>query len=408
MKDIENYIRGIKNRLINETIDSKVDEILEKLNSDEFDYVAEGNLCECGGSIYENECIECGKMYEDDCMECGGKKLDILELEDPSWFEETDDIIRSNRFSKDKYDKWNLKGKKHHNKKRQKYDDKDEDEILFDLEIDEDDMGEGNAFGYKLKKAREDGDDEFELGGRKIRVTNESILYSLSDEKGSELFTEDEVIDLIESIVNEENVKSNIKKGVTPVGLATYEKAHKGSKKENDEYLNSVVKKLKDYLKDGSKGDFEMDPKKFPKGNGELEKMKAKKYTMSDDGKEFLDDFMHPGMEDLVPDEIQYDEDWVDDLIGGASRTGNNSEWANGEETDLGEKLNKKRKTKKFHNAKMMAYRKSPQPVTDGTGENSGSGVNIKVENTNEKQKQKLNEEFSRIQQLMGYTKKTQ
>jgi hypothetical protein len=220
----------------------------------------------------------------------------------------------------------------------------------------------------------------------------------------SALFTEEEIIDIIEAIIVEED---NIKKGKSPAGYAAYEKSHKGSGKEEDDYMKELSKKMIDYMKDGSKGKYEMNPKHFPKGNGQLEKMKTKKYTMSDDGKDFLNDFMRPGMEDLVPEEIGYDEDWVTDNIKGSSRTGN-GKWANSEETDLGEKISKKQKAKKFHKAKEIAYRKSKQPVTDGTGENSGSGVNIKLESVNEKQTQKLNEEFDRMKGLIGYNRKTQ
>ena len=117
---------------------------------------------------------------------------------------------------------------------------------------------------------------------------------------------------------------------------------------------------------------------------------------------------MRPGMEDLVPEEITYDEDWVNDNIEGSSRTGNNPEWANAVKTDLGEKLAQKLKDKKFRKAKEMAYRKSKQPVTDGTGENSGNGVNIKLESVVDKKTEKLNEEFNRMKSLMGYNHKTQ
>jgi hypothetical protein len=125
-------------------------------------------------------------------------------------------------------------------------------------------------------------------------------------------------------------------------------------------------------------------------------------------GKEFLDDYMSPGLEDFVPEEIEYDQNWVSDNIKGSSRTGNNPKWANAEETDLGEKLVKKQKAKKFHKAKETAYRKSKQPVTDGTGENSGSGVNIKLESVDNKKTEKLNEEFNRMKSLIGYNQKTQ
>lgn len=256
-------------------------------------------------------------------------------------------------------------------------------ETIYEIEVSEDEACE------------QCGEKDEELFEVEMEDINESVL-----------FTEDELITLIEEVVNKE--KDNIKKGKSPAGLAQYERVHKESGKGESEYMESFMKKFKDYLKDGSKGSFETNPKKFPKGNGQLEKMSAKKYTMSDDGKEFLDDYMRPGMENLVPDEIEYDEKWVSDNIKGSSRTGNNPEWANAEETELGEKIVKKMKDKKYHKAKMTAYKKSKQPVTDGTGENSGSGVNIKLESIDNKKTQVLNEEFDRIKNLMLYNRKTQ
>lgn len=268
--------------------------------------------------------------------------------------------------------------------------------------MEESDMEEGNAFGDAVRNAKDEDKKHFRFKGKKYPV-KESYILTI-DGKELEL-TEEKLVDIIEDIVLLEEKKL---KGQKPKGYTEYEKVVKKSKKENDDYIKSVVKKMKDYLKDGSKGDFEMEPKKFPKGNGELAKMKTKKYTMSDAGNEFLDDFMHPGMEDLVPDEIQYDDNWVDDLIKGSSRTGNNPDWANAEETDLGEKIKKKRKAGKYNKAKMTAYRKAKQPFTDGTGENSGKGINIKLESTDTKKQQRINEEFDRIGELMNYTKRTQ
>lgn len=222
--------------------------------------------------------------------------------------------------------------------------------------------------------------------------------------------TEEEMIDLIESIIKEQKSKETKLRPIgKPRGLETYEKAHKGSGKENDEYIKSVAKKMKDYLKDGSKGEYETSPKQFPKGNGQLEKMKAKKYTMSKDGSDFIDDFTRPGMENLDYDEIHPDENWMKDTIEGSSRTGNNPKWANAEETELGEKINKKRKENKLAKAKRMAYNKSVQPViSDKTGEEDGKGINIKLESENVKQLKMLNEEFSKISNLISYNRKTQ
>jgi hypothetical protein len=49
---------------------------------------------------------------------------------------------------------------------------------------------------------------------------------------------------------------------------------------------------MKDYLKDGSKGDYDMNPKTFPKGNGELEKMKKMAFEVSDDLMILIDDYL--------------------------------------------------------------------------------------------------------------------
>jgi len=414
------YLKKLVNNIIAETLADKANDVMGKIKRD---HMSEGEICECGSPMVEGECLECGKMSgevmeklygkqrkldknkngrldrydfkqlrgemkEKECMECGNKgeymEGNVCECGSSEFYEgqcvecgmKKGDILEFGSSQN------------------------------FTAGMDEE-VEEGNAFSGAREKAIDAGKKSFKVDGKTYPVKGDldETLYRLVDGKESALFTENEIIDIIEGIVNEEKKKDNIKKGVQPKGLSAYEKAHKGSGKENKEYLDSVAKKLTDYLKDGSKGKYETNPKHFPKGNGQLAKMSAKKYTMSDDGKEFLDDFTHPGMEDLVPDEVQYDNKWMDDNIAGSSRTGNNPEWANAEETELGERINKKRKEQKYHKAKMTAYRKSKQPVTDGVGENGGNGIKIKTESVENK---KLNEEFSRIQQLMGYNQKTQ
>ena len=101
---------------------------------------------------------------------------------------------------------------------------------------------------------------------------------------------------------------------------------------------------MKDYVVAGSKGEYTESPTHFPKGNGELEKMAAKKYTMSDAGKEFIDDFMRPGMENLDYDEIHPNEEWIEKTIDGSSKTGNSSEYANAVKTDVNSNILKKQK----------------------------------------------------------------
>jgi hypothetical protein len=361
-------MRKIKNRFVNETIENKANEIMEKLKfnkaGESFDYVEE-NLYEI--EVSETEmCEQCGgEMKEGEtCEQCGMKEEVIYEVE----VEEGETCEQ----------------------------------------CDSDEMEEGNAFTNALRKTKKG--EKFKVGNKTYTDRSsleESVYYKIKTNDGFHLFTESEMINLIEDIILKEEEKK-FNKGRTPKGLGEYERSVKKSKQQNDDYIKSVTKKMKDYLKDGSKGEYTENPKHFPKGNGELEKMKTTKYTMSDDGKDFLDSFMRPGMEDLVPDEIQYDVDWTTDNIKGSSRTGNNPEWANAEETELGDKLVKKMKDKKYHKAKMAAYRKSKQPVTDGTGDNSGNGINIKLENLEERKEKVLSEEFLKIKDLISYDRKTQ
>ena len=194
---------------------------------------------------------------------------------------------------------------------------------------------EGNAFTGALSKARKSGEKDFEVDGKKFetkeakKIDNSFKRYcggeitkpcidrasksgspslvkkaNLAEPKKkikeSYQLTESEMISMIEKIVLEQKTKkvndpaekNNIKgMGGSPRGLEVYKKAHNGSGKENDDYIKSVTKKMKEYLKDGSKTDYDMNPKIFPKGNGELEKMKKTAYELSEDGKEFIDDY---------------------------------------------------------------------------------------------------------------------
>jgi hypothetical protein len=390
-------------------------------------YESEDGICECGGNMYEGECMECGKSYMDEDIH------DVEDLDDSNEFDYVEeglfdeegedefdysdksgepnvagckavqDVIRSQGGEVTDLDKKQLEKNNCHSlkeslsNKQRRFLDKNKNN-----KIDSEDF---KLIRKGKKKETKEGKKFPDLSGDG-KVTRKDVLLGRGVKlKESIQLTEDELVDLIENIIKEEEKLKTI--GGKPKGLTKYEQVHDKDGKQNDEYLKSVAAKMKEYLKDGSKGEYSESPDHFPKGNGQLAKMKAKKYTMSDDGNEFLDSYMRPGMEDLVPEEIEYDEDWVSDGIEGSSRTGNNPEWANAEETELGKKINKKRKDKKYHKAKETAYRKTKVPVGDGTGENSGSGLHIKLE-SDTKEGKILNEEFNKIQHLMNYNRKTQ
>jgi hypothetical protein len=246
--------------------------------------------------------------------------------------------------------------------------------------------------------------------------------------KESILYTESDLIDLIEGIVNEENKKFSVKE---PKGYKEYEKVHKADKKENEDYLKLVTKKMTDYLKgmsdEGSK--YEMkETKKFPTENGGLKKGNRKKYTPSDAVDEYIDAFSYPGQTNLVFDEIKPNDDKIEKYLKGHSTTGNGvvdkdgNALGNVVPSNTGEKFFKNYQENLYGQEQQNAsYKRQPQPV-DQAGEQTESGslkskrgkktsksvLNKLEENVNEKESKKLNEEFDRIQNLMGYNRKTQ
>lgn len=367
-------------------------------------------VCECGGDMYEGVCNECGNslgmMDESEDVEMNETNVEGCKTVKEVVKSQNGEVTELDQQLMERYNCGSLKESlirrglmKESLKGNQKKIDKNKNN-----KIDSEDF----ALLRRGKKTEtKEGSKPDFLDLDKDGDKKEPMKKASKDKKGKKetvRVTESELIALIEEMVNEEFETI----GTKPRGLSEYERAHKKSGSENKEYFKSLKKKMDDYLKDGSKGDYEENPKHFPKGNGQLAKMKAKKYDMSDDGKEFIDDYMRPGMENLDYDEVHPNEDWMKKNIEGSSETGNNPKWANAEETELGEKLNKKRKANKFAKAKRQAYNKAPQPVvSDKTGDDKGTGIHIKVEST-DKQTKVLNEEFNKIKNLMSYNRKTQ
>ena len=264
---------------------------------------------------------------------------------------------------------------------------------------------EGNAFSGALSDAKKSGKDSFEVDGKKYPV-KESVRMNESD-----------LVNLIEKIILEQksiNVKdaaekNNLKNLASPPGLDKYKQVHKKDGKENEDSLKAVAQKMKDYLKDGSKGEYNTNPKIFPKGNGELAKMDKKAYVPSDAVEDYIDNFTAAALENLDYDEIHPNEEWVTGNIEGSSKTGNNPDWANTGESDVNKKRNKIRKDNMLAKLKRMAYNKSPQPVVnDKEGGSKASDIMTKLESTDSKKAKQINEEFDRMKSLIGYNQKTQ
>ena len=410
-KSLNNYINSLVNKIINETIEEKADELVTKLTE------GDKMVCEqCGSSsLMEGECTECGYKMESELPE--EQSFDYVAEEEEFG---SDPESRTNRFcdtnSEDyseatcNYHKQNFMGgemsEKLHGRQSRidvaepkgKITGADFAKLRGKKKETDEEMEEGNAFTGALSKAKKEGDKSFEVGGKK---------FDVKESKKSIQMTESQMIEFIERIVIQEEEK--LKSMGKTKGLNVYQKAHTASGKENKEYLKSLAKKMKDYLKDGSKGEYDMNPVIFPKGNGELAKMDKKAYTPSDAVKDYTDNLTAAGQENLDYDEIHPNEDWVTDNVEGSSRTGNNPEWANTGKSDINKKRNKVRKDNMLAKIKRKAYNKSPQPIVkDSTGEDKGGKLMMKLESTDEKKTKQINEEFERMKNLIGYNQKTQ
>ena len=127
---------------------------------------------------------------------------------------------------------------------------------------------------------------------------------------------------------------------------------------------------------------------------------------MSDD----LEDFNYEiaGQNFPIPDAIDYNEEWMDKLFDGDSKTGN-APGGNALESETNKRFNKMRKKNTLKKLKDQSYKRVPQPVfNEKTGTENGKGLNLKLESIEEKNIKVLNEEFSRMKQLFGYNRKTQ
>ena len=483
----KNYIVNAFRKILKEDLEEKAESLMNKLDynktlklnkDNEFDYVQEeenmegSNMCEsCGGEMNEGECSECGNMYEIDLQELGGmddghprfgktkfknqmtndeiekllsgddedddyeefnftdydgedndfEDLDIEtdwdELEENEEFngyennyEELDEKLYGKQRNIDKNKNGKIDGEDFKMLRKQQ-----DEEQLYEVDFEKEETDEGNAFTGALSNAKKHHKDEFEVDGKKYNV-KESIL-----------FTESDLIDLIENIVNEEKKKFSVKE---PKGYTEYERVHKTDKKENEDYLKNVAKKMTDYLKGSSDkfSKYEMkETQKFPTENGGM-KAKRKKYTPSDAVDEYIEAFSYPGQTNLIYDEIKPNDEKIKGQLVGSSTNGNAQVDKDGKAlgnvvpSEVGERFYQNFKDNLYGQEQMNAsYKRQPQPV-DQAGEETERGtlkskrgkktaqsvLNKLEESKNIKQENQLNEEFGRIQQLMGYNRKTQ
>lgn len=418
MDNFQNKIDGLVDKILNEEINKKVSSVMEQLK---------------GGQSKLDVAKPKGKLTAADFKKLGQKKSSKKEVDESS--EEMDEPRKDDNMTDSflshlvHHDKPSKPGEKWHdfftkgplvdyvkNKKNKR---KETDE----------EMEEGNKFSGELNKARKQHKDSFEVDGEKYNV-KESNNLSL---------TESELVDMIEGIVmeqkkkKEENitvsklvgkVKDTIGKKYTS-GLAKTEKVLAKSKKENDDYISSVTKKMKDYLKKGSEGAYDANPTKFPQGNGENKKDDIKAYQASDAVDEYIEAFAYPGMTNLVYDEIKPEDDKIDMYLKGNSKTGNavvdkdGKPLGNVVPSKVGDRF-KKNYDDNLYGAEQMevSYKRYPQPV-DMAGEKKGSGtlkskaskaqkVMDKVEESEIKKEKIISEDMNKMKNLISYNRKTQ
>ena len=429
------YLEKMISKVLKENLGEKAETLVSKIKSS---IKENSEVCEqCGSNMNEGECMECGyNMMEEgihDVEDINNKdEFDYVQEEEDIETETNMENEESCKYHMDNFgpddertkqfcgDSMNegLKGrqKKLDKNKNNKIDSEDFKLLRKEKKgnsmkfsdrhgMEEQETEEGNAFSGALSDVKKSGKDSFEVDGKKYPV------------KESVRMNERELINLIEKIVLEQkstNVKdlaekNNLKTIGSAPGLEKYKQVHKKDGKENEDNIKAVAQKMKDYLKDGSKAEYDTNPKIFPKGNGELAKMSKKAYIPSGAVQDYIDNFTAAALENLDYDGIEPNEEWVTSNIEGSSKTGNNPDWANTGESDVNKKRNKIRKDNLLGKLKRKAYNKAPQPVVnDKSGEDEGSDIMTKLESVNDKKTKQINEEFNRMKSLIGYNQKTQ
>jgi hypothetical protein len=417
--------------------DEDEEEEAEELSAQEPTYVGKGLADNKPGKVFGSFSDDHGWFDQDDRAHTGEFDFDFDEEE----FEDFPSMYEKHG----KQTKWFAPGKE-----GQRYFDTYKEKfgspfkVRTRRDMGEQETEEGNEFTEKLMQAREDGDKTMEVGGKTLPVKEAkeikrrilakskggkklsiresqflkqvNLALSLNEsKKGNLMLTEDELISMIEKIVNEQEKENKVKGNIKvekAKGTTETDKILRADKNENDDYLKLVTKKMKDYLKDGSKGEYNANPEFFPKGNGQLAKMAKKAYEPTEDVEEYIEDFAYGGgMENLDYDEIKPNEEWMEKTIEGSSKTGNSQDYANAEKTEFGKKLNAKRKRNAFSQEKKQSYQKSNQPTTKGEVskvEKKSDKMFAKLESTDDKKEKLVNEQIDKMKKFIDYDRKTQ
>ena len=405
-------IMKIVNRVVSEEFSGRISNIKNRLFENKG-----SEMCEsCGsGDMYEGECMECGNMYEGNIQELGGMddghpRLGKKRLPNKMSIEDIENLLRGDDDDDDENDYRDLSA---HNP----YYGDDVEINNFD-ELEEDVCEEcGDTYESELDEKLYGNQSRIDRN-KNNRIDRED--FKMLRKESKVYFTESEIIDIIENIVKEEK-----KKGKAPSAQNILKSTLGQSKKENEENIKRVAKKMKEYLKDGSKGKYEMDPTNFPEGNYDLDKRKEslKKYTPSEAVDEYIDAFSYPGMTNLVYDEIKPDDKKIEKYLKGHRTTGNaefdeeGKPLGNVVPSKVGEKFKKNYDENLYGQEQMNAsYKRYPQDTIEVAGDVTKKGsmkgkktaqsvLNAVEESTEDK---KVISEMGKIKNLIGYNRKTQ
>lgn len=296
---------------------------------------------------------------------------------------------------------------------------------------------EGNAFSQALIKAKEEGKDKFEVGGKEYDVEEswkdlEEAELSEGDEEecmecGSNMNEDDIEIDLDENKetcnecggemkeglctecgsklmekkqpkkvlrLKENEMVDLIKKIVSESIPTATTKAQAQSKKDNEAHAKEVADKIKKSQSfDGN------DNPEFPKPIGKGEKV-ARQNTKEED--EIVADLRGGGLEDLDYS-IEPSEQFklrLKKALEGDSTMGNSQDAANVVKSDLGKKIADKVERKK---------KKEEESFEVSWGHSWKTPEEVKIVKESETNSQSLlNEEIEKMKKIANYDKKTQ
>ena len=466
-------IKNIVDKVLNEELNTRTKSVKRRLFENK-------ETCEqCGGSMVEGEtCEQCGNMGEGDIQELGGmddshpffggKNLRDIPKEDIERFfrnrEEDEEYKDRSMYDpyygdddeEEYYPELRMPRDMPSYKTKYRHSDDEEEFYLEETELEEKLFGKQHKIDknendridredFKILRSRKhetkegakpdflDLDDD---GNKKEpmktaakqakRKKVEESLYSIVLDNRKFLFTENEMIDVIENIINEEKKKtSGLKKGRVSASNVLKSSLNKSGKEEND-YIESVTKKMKEYLKGASKGSYETNPSNFPEGNYDLDKRKSKikKYTPSEAVDEYIEAYSYPGNTNLVYDEIKPDDEKIEKYIKGHKTTGNaeidedGKPYGNVVPSKTGQKFYDNYKNNYYGQEQMNAsYKRYPQDTIEVAGDVTKTGKIKKGKKTAQSilnavsesvENKKVVSEIEKMKSLIGYNQKTQ